>query len=204
MFAQFPSSILAMFNFLAGDNGAFGAWSLLDNAYLTVLLVAFSFIVVVYLMNLFIGLLSNEIENYNTKIAFLAQKAKIITEIELFYLLPNQHRWRNWFPDILHYDASIADIHKKIKEIDDSNEDEEISHIFLISLDNLLECLKKTEKGFDSRFQQIEDKLAEVSKKTENDFDSRFKQIEDTLEKKLNHTDQLLQTLLDKVKNLNK
>ena len=52
-------------------------------------------------MNLFIGLLSNQIENYNINEAFLAQKAKIISDIELFYLLPNQRRWGEWFPDIL-------------------------------------------------------------------------------------------------------
>jgi hypothetical protein len=52
-------------------------------------------------MNLFIGLLSNQIEKYDIDEAFLTQKAKIIKEIELFYLLPNQRRWREWFPDIL-------------------------------------------------------------------------------------------------------
>ena len=41
-------------------------------------------------MNLFIGLLSNQIENYNIDEAFLAQKAKIISDIELFiYFLIN-------------------------------------------------------------------------------------------------------------------
>jgi len=52
-------------------------------------------------MNLFIGLLSDQIEKYNRDEAFLAQKAKIIKEIELFYLLPNQRHWREWFPDLL-------------------------------------------------------------------------------------------------------
>ncbi|CAJ0846453.1 9680_t:CDS:2 [Entrophospora sp. SA101] len=97
MFAQSPSSILAMYGFLAEDNGAFGAWVLQDDSYLTVLVVA----------------LSNEIEHYNTNEAFLAQKAKIIIDIELFYLLPNQRYWRNWFPDILYYDTPIV---KKLKK----------------------------------------------------------------------------------------
>jgi hypothetical protein len=68
---------------------------------LATLVVIFSFTVVVYLLNLFIGLLSNEIANYNIEEAFLAEKAKIINEIELFYLLPNQRRWRDWFPEVL-------------------------------------------------------------------------------------------------------
>ncbi|CAJ0837570.1 6945_t:CDS:2, partial [Entrophospora sp. SA101] len=206
MFAQFSSSILAMYNFLAGDNGAFEAWVLQDDSYLTVLVVAFSFIVVVYLMNLFIGLLSNEIEHYNTKEAFLAQKAKIIIEIELFYLFPNQHHWRNWFPDILYYDAPIDDIHKKIKEIDDSNEDEEdlpyiSDKLRELAETNLLKYLKKTENDFDSRFQQIEDKLVEVSKKTENDFDSRFQQIENILENNMKEIEKNLKDDLKEMEN---
>ncbi|CAJ0908832.1 2849_t:CDS:2 [Entrophospora sp. SA101] len=125
MFTLFPSSILAMYNFLAGDNEAFKNRVLQDDAYLILLMVAFSFIVVVYLMNLFIGLLGNEIEHYDTKEAFWFQKAKVITEIELFYLLPNQRRWRTWFPDILSYNVPIDDIRKEIKKADDSNNGEE-------------------------------------------------------------------------------
>ncbi|CAJ0838434.1 5695_t:CDS:2, partial [Entrophospora sp. SA101] len=182
MFAQFSSSILAMYNFLAGGNGAFGAWVLQDDSYLTVLVVAFSFIVVVYLMNLFIGLLSNEIQHYNTNEAFLAQKAKIITEIELFYLFPNQRHWINWFPDILYYDAPIDDIRKKIKAADDSNEDKEDLPYISDRLRELAELTKKTENNFDSRFQQIEDKLEGNLKEMKNDFDSKFQQIENKLE----------------------
>lgn len=52
-------------------------------------------------MNLFVGLLSNAIEENDTPEAFLAVRAKIITEIELFYLYPNQRRWKSWFPDIM-------------------------------------------------------------------------------------------------------
>ena len=87
--------------FLIGDSGAFGSWQLQDEPYLAILFIAFSFVVVIYLMNLFIGLLSNAIEKYNIDEAYLAQKAKIIKEIELFYLLPKQRRRKDWFPDIL-------------------------------------------------------------------------------------------------------
>src|SRR6185369_5252770 len=80
-----------------GDSGAFGPWALHDDTYLPIIVVLFSFIVVVYLMNLFIGLLGSAIDENNTREAFLVQKAKIITEIELFYLFPNQRRWKNWF-----------------------------------------------------------------------------------------------------------
>ncbi|CAJ0846735.1 13542_t:CDS:2 [Entrophospora sp. SA101] len=162
MFSQFSSSILAMYNFLTGDNGAFGSRVLQDDPYLVVLVVAFSFIVVVYLMNLFIGLLSNEIGNYNTNETFMAQKAKIITEIELFYLLPNQRRWRNWFPDILLIKVPIDVIRKKIKEIDDSNEDAEYLPYIPDKLRKYVDVPKKNDHetiDFNSKFQQIEDKL---------------------------------------------
>ncbi|CAB4445078.1 unnamed protein product [Rhizophagus irregularis] len=32
-------------------------------------------------------------------------KAEILAEIELFYLLPHQRRWRTWFPEVIHYYA---------------------------------------------------------------------------------------------------
>ncbi|CAJ0838187.1 2711_t:CDS:2, partial [Entrophospora sp. SA101] len=48
IFARFPSSILAMYNFLAGDKEVLGNMVSQDDAYLVVLIVAFSFIVVSY------------------------------------------------------------------------------------------------------------------------------------------------------------
>ncbi|CAJ0868799.1 435_t:CDS:2 [Entrophospora sp. SA101] len=145
MFSHYHYSVLAMYKFLTGDSGAFGPWVIQDNAYLSILFVVFSFIVVVYLMNLFIGLLSNEIEIYNKQEAFLVQKAKIITEIELFYLFPNQRRWKNWFPDILSYSVPINDIRKKIKEIDDSNEGSEYLPYISDKLRDLVDIPKPKE-----------------------------------------------------------
>ena len=65
-------------------------------------MVLFSFLVVVYLMNLFIGLLNSAMEKDNDRASYLSQKAaEIIAEIELFYLLPYQRRRRTWFPEIM-------------------------------------------------------------------------------------------------------
>jgi hypothetical protein len=61
----------------------------------------FSFLIVIYLMNLFIGLLNMAIEKDNDKASYLAQKAEVIAEIELFYLLPHQRRWISWFPEVM-------------------------------------------------------------------------------------------------------
>jgi hypothetical protein len=45
---------------------------------MTVLLVAFTFFTVIYLMNLFIGLLNLAIGDYNREEEFLLQKARVI------------------------------------------------------------------------------------------------------------------------------
>ena len=44
---------------------------------MTLLLCVFTFFTVIYLMNLFIGLLSNEIENFNKYEEFLLLKAQV-------------------------------------------------------------------------------------------------------------------------------
>ena len=48
-----------------------------ENSTLAVLFVILTFIIVVYLMNLFIGLLSNAIEENNNRVSFLMQKAEV-------------------------------------------------------------------------------------------------------------------------------
>jgi hypothetical protein len=77
-------------------------------------------------MNLLIGLLNNAIEEDNNRVSYLMQKAevnnniinysisvniliyldfyflKILAEIELFYLLPHQRRWKTWFPKVMY------------------------------------------------------------------------------------------------------
>ncbi|PKC71628.1 hypothetical protein RhiirA1_390382 [Rhizophagus irregularis] len=59
------------------------------------------------LMNLFIGLFNMAIEKDNNRISYLMQKAEILAEIELFYLLPHQRRWHTWFPEVIYYYANI-------------------------------------------------------------------------------------------------
>ncbi|CAJ0907888.1 10040_t:CDS:10 [Entrophospora sp. SA101] len=156
MFAYFPTSMLAMYNFLTGDSSALGAWSSVENPYLVILVLTFSFLIVVYLMNLFIGLLSNEIEKNNTEEAFLSERAKVIREIELFYLFPNQRRWRDWFPDILCYSVPIEDVRKKINEIDNS---ENINTPFISR--KVRDLVKAPEK---CDLDQVKDKIEEIEK----------------------------------------
>ncbi|CAB4473901.1 unnamed protein product [Rhizophagus irregularis] len=76
--------------------------------------------IVIYLMNLLIGLLNMEIGEDNNRVSYLIQKAEILAEIELFYLLPHQRRWQTWFPEVIHYYADVdktrIEIERLIKE----------------------------------------------------------------------------------------
>ncbi|CAB4433326.1 unnamed protein product [Rhizophagus irregularis] len=49
-------------------------------------------------------------------------KAKILAEIELFYLLPHQRRWKEWFPEVIHYHASMKKTRKEIKQMIENKE----------------------------------------------------------------------------------
>ncbi|PKY57911.1 hypothetical protein RhiirA4_549853 [Rhizophagus irregularis] len=117
MFVDFGTAIFAMYLFLTGDSSALSNWTYKDNSSLVVLIVLFSLLVVVYLMNLLIGLLNNAIEKDNNKASYLVQKAEILAEIELFYLLPHQRRWRKWFPEVIYYYADVYKVRQKIKEM---------------------------------------------------------------------------------------
>ncbi|PKY39337.1 hypothetical protein RhiirA4_393310, partial [Rhizophagus irregularis] len=49
---------------------------------------------------------------------FLLQKARVITEIELFYMLPRHKKKKEWFPDWIHYSIPANEVHKFIIAID--------------------------------------------------------------------------------------
>ncbi|GBB91184.1 hypothetical protein RclHR1_18340002 [Rhizophagus clarus] len=119
LFYSYPSSLLATYLFLTGNQNSISPWtptSTAENAILYILLVVFTFLVVIYLMNLFIGLLNMAIGENNDRASYLVQKAEVIAEIELFYLLPHQRRWRSWFPEVIYYHAEIEKAQVYIKE----------------------------------------------------------------------------------------
>ncbi|EXX52922.1 hypothetical protein RhiirA1_421643, partial [Rhizophagus irregularis] len=68
-------------------------------------------------MNLLIGLLNIAIEEDNNRVSYLMQKAEILAEIELFYLLPHQRRWKTWFPEVIHYYADVDKTRVEIKRL---------------------------------------------------------------------------------------
>ncbi|CAB4387292.1 unnamed protein product [Rhizophagus irregularis] len=54
--------------------------------------------------------------------SYLLRKAEHLAKIELFYLLPNQRRWKSWFPEIIHYYASVDKARKEIKQMIEKKE----------------------------------------------------------------------------------
>ncbi|RIA90486.1 hypothetical protein C1645_769854, partial [Glomus cerebriforme] len=117
MFTDFGTVLFAMYKFLTGDSSALSNWSYLNNPPLVILIVLFSLLIVVYLMNLFIGLLNMAIDKDNDRVSYLLQKAKILAEIELFYLLPHQRRWEAWFPEVIYYYANADKTREEIKRL---------------------------------------------------------------------------------------
>ncbi|RIB28680.1 hypothetical protein C2G38_1396557 [Gigaspora rosea] len=104
MFNNFGSATLAaFFMIITGDLTPVSLWISNNDTILMLLIILFSFFILIYLMNLFIGILSNLINDTNSHASYLALKREILREIELFYLLPHQRRKNNWFPNIFFY-----------------------------------------------------------------------------------------------------
>ncbi|PKC05524.1 hypothetical protein RhiirA5_420819 [Rhizophagus irregularis] len=120
LFYSYSTSLLATYLFLTGSQNSFSPWSpdptSIGNTILFILMAVFSFLIVIYLMNLFIGLLNMAIEKDNDRASYLVQKAEVIAEIELFYLLPHQRRWKTWFPEVIYYTVEVEKARKYIRE----------------------------------------------------------------------------------------
>ncbi|RIB30614.1 hypothetical protein C2G38_1626409 [Gigaspora rosea] len=102
---------------LLGDTSSLAVWEYYNNITLVFLWITFSFFMVIYLLNLFIGLLNIAIQDNNSRILFLLQKAEVLAEIELFYLFPCQRRWKSWFPDKIFYYAHVDKLKNKLSNI---------------------------------------------------------------------------------------
>ncbi|KAF0522451.1 transient receptor potential cation channel subfamily a member 1-like [Gigaspora margarita] len=165
MFALFSTSLLAVYFMLTGDSSAVSSWVYKNNWMLVFLMVIFSFFTTIYLLNLFITLLGAAVDETNNEESFLQLKCEILSEIELFWMLPYQRRKKNWFPDILYYEVSFNELKKYLKK---SIEDEEI-------LENLFPSVKKRLQDLFSEIKEI----AEIkdSNKEIKDFKEEIKDI---------------------------
>ncbi|GBB87278.1 hypothetical protein RclHR1_13700009 [Rhizophagus clarus] len=52
------------------------------------------------MLNVFIALFSEVIKDDDVQALYWKMMAEVISEIELFYLLPFQRRWQKWFPEV--------------------------------------------------------------------------------------------------------
>ncbi|CAG8825323.1 5820_t:CDS:2, partial [Racocetra persica] len=151
LFTMFSTSILAVYFMLTGDTSAVTSWGLVNNWTLTFLLVIFSFFTTIYLLNLFISLLGNAINDTNNEESFLQLRGEILSEIELFWMLPHQRRKKNWFPEILKY----------VKNLKDEQNDE--------ILQDLLPAIKKIVETKDSTEDLTEDSTEDSTKDSTKD-----------------------------------
>ncbi|PKY29596.1 hypothetical protein RhiirB3_484012 [Rhizophagus irregularis] len=116
LFTNYGTSLFSMYLYLIGDLNSLSKWEYGNNPPLAGLMVLFSLLIAIYLMNLLIGLLSNAIEQDNNRASYFMQKAEIMSDIELFYLFPNQRRWKTWFPDVIYYHANFDETRRKVLE----------------------------------------------------------------------------------------
>ncbi|CAG8498978.1 7075_t:CDS:2 [Funneliformis mosseae] len=77
MFADFRTALFAIFLTLSGDLSTLGNWSHKENSYFVILLTLFVSIVVIYLLNLLLGLLNKAIDEDNNRISYLMHKAEV-------------------------------------------------------------------------------------------------------------------------------
>ncbi|GBC34279.1 hypothetical protein GLOIN_2v1842993 [Rhizophagus irregularis DAOM 181602=DAOM 197198] len=186
LFNWFPTSLLAVYNLLTGDSGSLSPFTYRENPIMTILLVTFTFFTVIYLMNLFIGLLNLAIDDYNKEEEYLLQKAQIIMEIELFYMLPWQRNKKEWFPDWIYYDIPVTEIRKLINAID--NEQTVFTYppiiskrlrelVVLTTNDNKKQTKEELTRELKEKMNKIEQKMEEKMDKIEQKMESIMKSL---------------------------
>ncbi|RIB09220.1 hypothetical protein C2G38_2146675 [Gigaspora rosea] len=92
-----------------------------DNIALIFILILISFFITIYMMNLFIGILSNKISDLHNKASFLNYKAMALSIIEKSYMLPNQRQRKDLFPEIIFFEAHIVELRKIVKQIQNND-----------------------------------------------------------------------------------
>ncbi|GBC17526.2 hypothetical protein GLOIN_2v1881126 [Rhizophagus irregularis DAOM 181602=DAOM 197198] len=120
MFTTFATSFFATCLLLTGDTSSFSNWSYEENPTLMILVVLFAFFMAIYILNVFITLFSEATVDHED--SFLITRAEYLAKIELFYLLPHQRRWNDWFPEVVYYCANIDETRKKVKKMIDKGE----------------------------------------------------------------------------------
>ncbi|CAB4380595.1 unnamed protein product [Rhizophagus irregularis] len=209
LFNWFPTSLLAVYNLLTGDSGSLSSFTYHENPIMTILLVTFTFFTVIYLMNLFIGLLNIAIDDYNKEEEYLLQKAQIIMEIELFYMLPWQRNKKEWFPDWIYYDIPITKIRNLINAIDNNQTvfnyppiiSEKLRNLVVLTDDN-----NKLEKKIDRIIKYIEieqnNKLEKQIEQTKEELVQQNTELKQQMDKLKQQMENITELLLKRSENL--
>ncbi|RIB22237.1 hypothetical protein C2G38_2140289 [Gigaspora rosea] len=129
-------------------------------------------------------------ETYNEE-SFLQLRGEILSEIELFWMLPYQRRKKNWFPEIIVEDK--GSLSPKILEIPKIKDTEEIQDKIDKALTKIDEALTKIEDTKETLQSKIDEALTNKMNETLTN------EINETLTNKLN---ELLKDPLDKINEL--
>ncbi|GBB83467.1 hypothetical protein RclHR1_01020008 [Rhizophagus clarus] len=156
---NFIDSFLAMYKLMTGDTSNL---EFQKNPEIIVIWITFSVFTVIYLLNLFIGLLNEEIQKIDKKALFLHQRAEILAEIELFNLFPCQRRWKSWFPDHIFYYVDVDKLQKKLNEINNNDMYKDSSYKPIIHPDLLDLITSKVTNSIDLIENRTQDKILEI------------------------------------------
>ncbi|CAG8810793.1 10532_t:CDS:2, partial [Racocetra persica] len=89
----------------------------------------------------------------------------ILSEIELFWMLPYQRRKKNWFPEIIYYTATIEELQKYIQKLQSENF-EESSKPFIFS--HIYKIADLDTKTVDEKLNDLDEKLKNLDIKLNN------------------------------------
>ncbi|CAG8728881.1 8125_t:CDS:2, partial [Racocetra persica] len=116
-------------------------------------------------------------QTYNEE-SFLHLRGEILAEIELFWMLPHQRRKKTWFPEILYYEASVHELKKYVKNLQDEHEDE--------ILQNLLPKIKEIAE-FKDNDEILKNLLPETEKIIETKISNLLPETEKIIETKISN-----------------
>ncbi|GBC09599.1 hypothetical protein RclHR1_00090033 [Rhizophagus clarus] len=107
MWQRFDYSILATYFFLG--IGWDSVTTINPDPVLYTMMVLFSFVAVIILLNILIGLITDVFSGSLLvgRQAWLRQRAELIAELELFMLSPSRRQHPDWFPHLIYYEAHL-------------------------------------------------------------------------------------------------
>ncbi|PKY52182.1 hypothetical protein RhiirA4_469660 [Rhizophagus irregularis] len=90
-FTDFSTSFFATSLLLTGDTSSFSNWPYEKNPEVT--------------------------KGEDVQASYWKMMAEVVADIELFYLLPCQRRWRKWFPEVLYFNANFNEVQEEIEKL---------------------------------------------------------------------------------------